>query len=116
LAVECTHRIDLQQLPLPIGRHALQRWASQHLQALQALLPLNAFCRALPTQLLVVEVTDWLWDVRLPQAFAHYRERSSAVAHGDPRLLEWDETLQAEAERPLTAVPLRPKPQPPILT
>jgi len=114
-AVECTHRIDVQQLPLPIGRQAFRRWAAQHLQALQALLPLNTFCRALPMALLVEEVTDWLWDERLSQAFAHYRERSSAVAHGDPRLLEWDDTLQAEAERPVTTTPLRAGPQPPIL-
>jgi predicted RecB family nuclease len=115
LAVECTHRIDLQQLPLPIDRQAFQRWAAQHLQALQALLPLNTFCRALPMELLVEEVTDWLWDERLSQTFAHYRQHSSAVAHGDPQHLEWGETLDAEAERPVTTAPLRDGPQPPIL-
>ena len=115
-AVECTHRIDVQQLPLPIGRQAFRRWAGQHLQALQALLPLNTFCRALPIALLGEEVTDWLWDERLSQAFAHYRECSSAVAHGDPRLLEWDDTLQAEAEHSVTTTPLRAGPQPAILT
>jgi superfamily II DNA/RNA helicase len=114
-AVECTHRIDVQQLPLPIGWQAFRRWAAQHLQALQALLPLNTFCRALPMALLVEEVTDWLWDERLSQAFAHYQERSSAVAHGDPRLLEWDDTLQAETDHPVTTTPLRAGPQPPIL-
>jgi predicted RecB family nuclease len=115
IAVECSHRIDVQRLPLPIGRQALQLWAAQHLQALQALLPLNTFCRALPTALLVDEVTDWLWDERLSQAFAQYRERSSAVADGDPRLLEWDDTLQAETQQRITTTPLRAGPQPPIL-
>jgi superfamily II DNA/RNA helicase len=115
LAVECTHRIDLQQLPLPIGRQAFQRWAARHLQALQALLPLNAFYRALPAALLLEEVTDWLWDERLSQAFAHYCQRSSAVAHGDPRHLEWDDTLHVEADRPVTVAPLCAGPQPPIL-
>jgi len=115
LAVECTHRIDWQQLPLPIGHPAFQRWVAQHLQALQTLLPLNTFCRALPTELLVEEVTHWLWDERLSEAFAHYRQRSSAVAHGDPQLLEWDEALHEAAERPVMAGPLRPGPQPPIL-
>jgi superfamily II DNA/RNA helicase len=115
LAVECTHRIDMQQLPLPTDRQAFQRWAAQQLQALQTLLPLNAFCRALPMELLVEEVTHWLWDERLAQAFAHYRQRSSAVARGDPRLLEWDDTLLAEAGRPATAAPLRAGPQLSIL-
>jgi replicative superfamily II helicase len=114
-AVESTHRIDVQQLPLPIGRQAFQHWAAQHLQALQALLPLNTFCRALPLALLADEVTDWLWDERLSQAFAQYRECSSAIAHGDPQLLEWDDALHTEDERPLTTVPLRAGPQPPIL-
>jgi superfamily II DNA/RNA helicase len=115
VAVECTHRIDWQQLPLPIGRPAFQRWVAQHLQALQTLLPLNAFCRALPVELLVEEVTHWLWDERLSQAFAHYRQHTSAVAHGDARLLEWDDAPHAEAERSVMAGPLRPGPQPPIL-
>jgi superfamily II DNA/RNA helicase len=115
LAVECTHRIDLQQLPLPISRQAFQRWAARHLQALQTLLPLNAFYRALPPALLLEEVTDWLWDERLSQAFAQYCQRSSAVAHGEPRSLEWDDTLHVEADRPITAEPLCAGPQPPIL-
>jgi superfamily II DNA/RNA helicase len=114
-AVECTHRIDVQRLPLPIGRPAFRQWAAQHLQALQALLPLNTFCRALPPALLADEVTDWLWDERLSQAFARYRECSSAIAHGDPTLLEWDDTPNVEDERLVTAIPLRAGPQPPIL-
>ena len=104
-----------QPLPLPIGRPAFQRWAAQHLQALQTLLPLNAFCRALPTELLTEEVTDWLWDERLSEAFARYRQHSSAVAHGDAQLLEWDEALHAAAERPVMVGPLRAGPHPPIL-
>ena len=115
LAVECTHRIDWQQLPLPIGRPAFRGWAAQHLQALQTLLPLNTFCRALPTKLLTEEVTHWLWDERLSEAFAQYRQRSSEVAHGDSQLLEWDEALHAAAERPIMVGPLRAGPQPPIL-
>ena len=106
-AVECTHRIDLQALPLPIGREALRRWVTHHLRALQVLLPLNTFCQSLPIELLVEEVSDWLWDERLSQAFAHYRQRSSAVAHGDPRHLEWHDTPHAAAEQPMTAAPLR---------
>jgi superfamily II DNA/RNA helicase len=114
-AVECTHRIDLQPLPLPVGRAALRHWATHHLQALQARLPLNTFCQALPIELLAEEVTDWLWDERLSQAFAQYRQRSSAVAHGDPRHLEWNAMPHADAERSVTAAPLRWGPHPSVL-
>ena len=115
LAVECTHRIDWQQLPLPIGRPAFLCWVAQHLPALQTLLPLNTFCRALPAELLVEEVTNWLWDERLSQAFAHYRQHSSVVAHGDSQLLEWDEALHKAAEHPVMVGLLQPGPQPAIL-
>src|SRR5262249_43530027 len=39
LPVQCTHPIDLQPLPLPVGRAALTTWVAEHLQALQAFLP-----------------------------------------------------------------------------
>ncbi|MGH8059438.1 MAG: helicase-related protein, partial [Candidatus Entotheonellia bacterium] len=115
LAIECTHRIDLQAAPLPIGRDALRRWAVRHLQALQALLPLNTFYHALPAELLVEEVTDWLWDERLSQAFDYYRQRTSAIVHGDPQHLEWNETPEAASTPPAIASPLRSGPTPSIL-
>ncbi|MEE9148889.1 MAG: DEAD/DEAH box helicase, partial [Candidatus Tectomicrobia bacterium] len=115
LAVECSHRIDLQRLPLPVGRQAFRRWAAEHLQPLQALFAFNAFCRALPPELLVEEATDWLWDERLSQAFAHYLQHSSDIAQGDPKHLEWDGTLSPTAERPTTPALVRQGPQPAIL-
>src|SRR5499426_3819748 len=115
LAVECTHAIDLQALPLPVGREAFTTWVSQHLQALQAFLPLNTFCWALPRTMLVAEITDWLWDERLSQAFARYRQLSCAIVQGDPRHLEWDETLERATERSAPPVALRQGPHPSIL-
>src|SRR5207245_944106 len=127
LAVECTHPVDLQPLPLPVGREAFTTWVSQHLQALQAFLPLNTFCRALPRTMLVAEITDWLWDERLSQAFARYRQLSCAIVQGDPRHLEWDETPTTATERAtgatasaqgvfaLPPVALRQGPRPSIL-
>jgi Lhr-like helicase len=115
LAVECTHPIDLQALPLPVGREALTTWVWQHLQALQAFLPLNTFCWALPRPMLVAEITDWLWDERLSQAFARYRQFSCAIVQGDPRHLEWDETSELATERSPLPVALRQGPCPSIL-
>ena len=115
LAVECTHPIDLQPLPLPVGREAFTTWVAQHLQALQAFLPLNTFCRALPRTMLVAEITDWLWDERLSQAFARYRQLSCAIVQGDPRHLEWDETSEPATERSALPVAWRQGPRPSIL-
>ena len=43
LAVECTHPIDLQAVPLPVGREAFTTWVAQHLQALRR------SCRSIPS-------------------------------------------------------------------
>ena len=113
VAVSCSHRIDLQPLPLPVDRQALRRWASQHLRAVQALFAFNAFCRALPRELLVEEATDWLWDARLMHALARYRQQSSEIATGDPQCLEWEEPAETQ---PAPTVLIRQGPQPSILT
>ena len=115
LAVECTHPLDLQALPLPVGREAFTTWVAQHLQALQAFLPLNTFCRALPRTMLVAEITDWLWDERLSQAFARYRQLSCAIVQGDPRHLEWDETSEQGHRTLRSPCGLAPGAAPPIL-
>jgi hypothetical protein len=114
LAVECTQPMDLQPLPLPVGREAFTTWVAQHLQALQAFLPLNTFCRALPRSMLVAEITGWLWDERLSQAFARYRQLSSAIVQGDPRHLEWNETSEQTTEHSALPVVFR-EPHPSIL-
>lgn len=116
LALECTEPIDLQALPLPVGREALTTWVAQHLRALQAFVPLNAFCRALPRAMLVEEITDWFWDERLSRAFARYRQLSSAIAQGDPRHLAWEGAAEGVAETPLAPVVVRQGPEPSVLT
>lgn len=113
VAVTCSHRIDFQPLPLPTERQALRRWAGQYLRAVQALFAFNAFCRALPHELLVEEATDWLWDARLAPAFVGYRQQSSAIATGDPQCLEWEES--EAADQPAPTVLICQGPQPSIL-
>ena len=112
--IECSDCIDVQRLPLPVGRGAFQRWAAQHLPAVQALLALNAFCRALPRELLIEEVTYFLWDERVSEAFVTYRQCSSEIAHGDPRHLEWEQ-LSALPDTESAAVFIRQGPQPTLL-
>ena len=110
IAVTCSHRIDFQPLPLPGERQALRRWASQYLRAVQALFAFNAFCRALPRELLVDEATDWLWDARLAQAFVRYRQQSSEIATGDPQCLAWEEPDEAAQRAPTVLICQGPQP------
>jgi superfamily II DNA/RNA helicase len=114
VAVECSHRVDLQPLPLPVGREAFRDWAARHLQALQAQFPFSVFARALPKALLVDEATVFLWDERLSETFQHYLQASSDIAAGDPRLLEWDANLGSEPA-PQIQTPVRQGPQPTAL-
>ena len=110
IAVTCSHRIDFQPLPLPVERQALRRWASQYLRVVQALFAFNAFCRALPRELLVDEATDWLWDARLAQAFVRYRQQSSEIATGDPQCLAWEEPDEAAQQAPTVLICQGPQP------
>ena len=112
--IECSDCIDVQRLPLPVGREAFRRWAAQHLSAVQALLALNAFSRALPRELLIEEVSYFLWDERVSQAFATYRQRSSEIAHGDPRLLDWEAPVEP-SQTESVMVFVRQGPQPTLL-
>ncbi len=95
LGVECSHWINFQDLHLPSDRAAFGKWVARHLDGLCNLLPLNAFASALPRPLLVEEVTDFLFDRRIAEAFLRYRQQSAQIVAGDPALLELE--LAAEA-------------------
>ena len=65
--------------------------------------------------MLVAEITDWLWDERLSQAFARYRQLSSPscrVTHAT-----WSGTRRSRGppSAPLSPVALRQGPRPSIL-
>jgi hypothetical protein len=114
ISVVCSDRIDLQPLPLPVERGALQAWAAQHLQALQALFALNTFTRALPHHLLIEEATALLWDERIAEAFARYRHQTSEIAEGDPTYREWEAPGDERAAQERATGPIRQGPQPAI--
>lgn len=84
----CSHRIDFRRLSLPVDQAAFRDWAERHLPALRSLFPLNAFCAVLPRALLVEELTGFLYDPRVAEAFARYRTESSEIVSGDPALLD----------------------------
>ena len=98
VGVDCSHWVDFQALDLPVDREGVRGWAAQHLEALCALFPLNAFCAALPDDLLVEEVAAFLFDERVADAFRQYSTRSSDVVSGDLAVLD-GEAQEAEQER-----------------
>ncbi|GLI34882.1 DEAD/DEAH box helicase [Desulforhabdus amnigena] len=88
IGITSSHRIPFKDLSLPLDRDALERWVREHLRMLRALFPLNTFCDALPPPLLVEELTDFLYDRRVFEAFSRYLTLSSEVVSGDPGCLD----------------------------
>ena len=84
----CSHWIDFRRLSLPVDQPAFRDWAERHVAALQSLFPLNAFCAVLPQALLVEELTGFLYDARVAEAFARYRTESSEIVSGNSAVLD----------------------------
>lgn len=107
--LDCSHCIDFQQLRLPVDQEGFHRWVEQHLEPLTAFFPLNAFCQLLPRQLLVEELTGFLFDPRLTRAFSRYQEDSSEIVAGDPAIL--DQPAETGSRAPtLLALEIRAEP------
>lgn len=88
IGVTCSHPVDFQLLSLPRDRNGFRNWVKAHFKWLRILLPLNAFADALPSDLLVEEMTGFLYDDRVAGAFSCYLDRSSEVVSGDIRVLD----------------------------
>ncbi|MFK5951569.1 MAG: DEAD/DEAH box helicase [Desulfobacterium sp.] len=81
--VECSHWICFEKIPLPVKREAFHIWVKKHFKVLQNLVPLSIFWKTLPLDLMVAEITDFLFDSRVAQAFAHYLGSTSDIVSGD---------------------------------
>ncbi len=86
--VDCSEFIDFQALRLPVDRNAHLDWTLTHMRIVRSILPLNAFCNALPRSLLAEELTDFIFDSRVAQFFIRYMTESSNAASGDPSMLD----------------------------
>lgn len=88
IAIECSHLIDFQTLSLPKNRGEYLEWIRPHRKAFAGLLQLNTFSKFLPDSLLLEEITDFLFDERLPRAFTNYERTAFKVIRGDIKDLE----------------------------
>ncbi|CCK79840.1 hypothetical protein [Desulfobacula toluolica] len=92
--MECSDRIKFEELNLPVDKNAFQTWVKKHFKILSSLMPLNLFCKTLPRELFLQELTDFLFDHRVALAFAHYRDTSSKIISGDMADLVCDVPVQ----------------------
>jgi len=82
-SIECSEWICFEKLDLPVDRHAFQIWVERHFKILSVLTPLNLFCKALPKSLVIEELTEFLFDRRIADAFKAYLGSSSNIVSGD---------------------------------
>ncbi|MBF0203245.1 MAG: DEAD/DEAH box helicase, partial [Desulfamplus sp.] len=81
--VECSHLIKFEKLNLPTSKKSFKKWAGSTLKIIGNLIPLNIFCKTLPNDLLIEELTDFLFDQRFIDVFNHYLEHTSEIVSGN---------------------------------
>ncbi|MGK5090872.1 DEAD/DEAH box helicase [Deltaproteobacteria bacterium TL4] len=99
--IECSHLVNFQGLPLPTSKKAFRNWAAPHLKILCALFPLNAFSTFLPLDVLLDEVTDFLYDARLATTFDQYLSASSEGVSGE---LGWLKIQEPQKDQTVVAL------------
>lgn len=77
--LESSDWIRFEQLDLPIDRESFQIWAEKHFKILSAVIPLNLFCKTLPKALVMKEITDFIYEDSVADAFARYLSGSSNI-------------------------------------
>lgn len=87
-AVESSEPLDFRKLYLPLDRNALKLWVRENIKSIRPLFSLNSFCDALPPSLLAEELTDFLFDSRICEAFKRLVTESSEIAAGDRAFFE----------------------------
>ena len=83
VGVECSRWIAVEKLDLPVEKTAFHAWVASHFKVLRSLISLNIFWKTLPRELMVKELSDFLFDPRVAETFARYLESSSDIVAGD---------------------------------
>ena len=98
IGLECSHWISFEDTKLPLDYAGFQSWVKKHLKILRSLIPLNLFCKTLPKELLIQELTDFLFDRRIACIFAHYHKTTSKIISGDKADIFLDTPVQEDTE------------------
>lgn len=77
MGLECSDWIKFEQIDLPVDRPMFQAWAERHFKLLSNFVPLNMFCKILPKDLIIEEMTDFIYDDAVAGTFARYLAGSS---------------------------------------
>lgn len=81
--VECSQWIRFETLTLPVEKNAFHAWVASHFKSVRGLVPLSIFWKTLPMALMVEEIADFFFDLRVAEAFARYLASSSDIVSGD---------------------------------
>ncbi len=82
-SLECSHWIRFEDINLPVNQKEFQYWVKRHFKILSAIIPLSMFSKALPKDLLILEMTEFLFDHRIADTFARYLESTSETVSGN---------------------------------
>jgi superfamily II DNA/RNA helicase len=80
----CSHWVQFEELSLPLAQKDFLAWIRGHYKIMRAMFPLNAFCATLSRELILRELTGFIYDNRLVAFFEQYLSRSSEIVRGDP--------------------------------
>ncbi len=75
--------IKFENLNLPVNHETLQTWVKKHFKILTSIFPLNIFCKTLPRELVIQELTDFFYDQRVLDFFWHCLTHTSDIISGD---------------------------------
>ncbi|MCD6186134.1 MAG: DEAD/DEAH box helicase [Deltaproteobacteria bacterium] len=98
IGLECSHWISFEDMKLPVDQEEFKPWVKRHFKILGSLIPLNLFCKTLPKNLLIQELTDFLFDHRVARTFAHYLDSTSKIISGDKANLLLETSVQSEPD------------------
>ncbi len=84
MGLECSGWIKFEQINLPTDRQMFQAWVERHFKLLSAFIPLNLFCKTLSKDLVIEEMTDFIYDDGVAATFARYLAGTSNVISGNP--------------------------------
>ncbi|MBF0301413.1 MAG: DEAD/DEAH box helicase [Desulfamplus sp.] len=88
IGVECSKFIRFENLILPENRKSFEKWVRVNIKILSSLIPLNLFCKTLPIDLLIKEVSDFFFDQRVIDKFNYYLLHTSEIISGDINVIK----------------------------
>jgi hypothetical protein len=75
--------IKFENLNLPVNHETLLTWIKEHFKILTSIFSLNLFCKTLPKELVIQELTDFFYDQRVLDFFQYCLTHTSDIMSGN---------------------------------